>query len=80
MAMTSKITDSILTELLALSPVKEENDRLNKLDADTGKSETDGWRVGELIRKGKGAQAQIGIVIQVVPKNKDGNDWDYAYI
>ena len=55
MAMTSKITDMILTAFLALGPVKAENDRLDKLDAED-KKETDGWRIGTRIRKGKDKQ------------------------
>ena len=79
MAMTSKITDMILTAFLALGPVKAENDRLDKLDAED-KKETDGWRIGTRIRKGKDKQEQIGIVIQVVSLNDDANEFDYAYI
>ena len=33
--------------------VKKENARLDQLDKVRGKSETDGWRNGDLIRKGK---------------------------
>jgi hypothetical protein len=64
----------------ALGPIKAENDRLEQLDATKGTDETEGWRIGTPIRKGKKKQEQIGIVIQVVSKNDVSNEYPDAYI
>ena len=52
--------------------VKKENARLDQLDKVRGKSETDGWRNGDLIRKGKKKDEKIGVVIPVVSKTDEG--------
>ena len=42
-----------IREFIDYDVVKKENARLDQLDKVRGKSETDGWRNGDLIRKGK---------------------------
>ena len=66
-------------------PVKAENARLDQLDIDKkSKKETDGFRTGtRLVRKDERVMGRghvIGIVVQVVSKSDDANEYEYAYV
>ena len=63
---------ALIREFIDYDVVKKENARLDQLDEDKGRSETDGWRIGDLIRKGKKKDEKIGVVIQVVSKTDEG--------
>ena len=64
---------ALIREFMEHDVVKKENARLDQLDEDKGKTETDGWRIGDLIRKGKKKTEKIGVVIQVVSKSDNSH-------
>ena len=63
---------ALIRQFIDYDVVKKENARLDQLDKDNGESETDGWRIGDLIHKGKKKDEKIGVVIQVVSKTDEG--------
>ena len=78
---------ALIRQFIDYDVVKNENARLYQLDKVKGKSETDGWRNGDLIRKGKKKDEKIGVVIQVVSKTDEGqldergeSRYGYAYV
>ena len=75
------VLPAIVSRVMVLGPPKQENERLDQLDRARGPAETDGWRIGTLLRKGHAATEKIGIVIQVVSTSDLGNGGHgYAYI
>ena len=60
--------------LSRLKPVVAENERLDKL----GKKETNGFRIGtRLVRKDASGNNVFGMVVQVVSKSDEANQYEY---
>ena len=76
--------ETVTTELPAsgdwlsrLKPVANENDRLDKL----GKKETNGFRIGtRLVRKDASGNNVFGMVVQVVSKSDEANQYEYPWV
>jgi hypothetical protein len=67
--------------LSGLKPVVAENKRLDKLDTEKGKKETNGFRIGtRLVRKDASGNNVFGMVVQVVSKSDEANEYEYPWV
>ena len=67
--------------LSRLKQVVAENKRLDKLDTEKGKKETNGFRIGtRLVRKDASGNNVFGMVVQVVSKSDEANQYEYPWV
>ena len=67
--------------LSGLKPVVAENKRLDKLDTEKGKKETNGFRIGtRLVRKDASGNNVFGMVVQVISKSDEANEYEYPWV